>query len=331
MNKNQNTVDVSKTMYAAKALAILFVVTAHMNMKALNPVALAVKGRLGAMGVPVFLIISAYYFKPEKYSRIRDFMKRKVISIILPWLFWGSVVYSLALWRGNGYSFFSHMNFLLGNGSYLYYMNVLMICYLCFFYPAKNHWRHVITCLCAVSVFSCFLTLTGILKPVIIMLGITDYLNPFNWFVFFSLGLKLKHTSMEKLLEKRRWILPFTMVIWCILFVVGFYVETDGYGYFSKLGILMELLSTVAVLCISSFGRIQSKIMVGVGKLSFSIYLIHFLVIPVIEKYVNLPGTFMLISPIITLTICIVIIKVGDRFSKTLGIQRFYTILIGER
>lgn len=77
MNKNQNTVDVSKTMYAAKALAILFVVTAHMNMKALNPVALAVKGRLGAMGVPVFLIISAYYFKPEKYSRIRDFMKRK--------------------------------------------------------------------------------------------------------------------------------------------------------------------------------------------------------------------------------------------------------------
>lgn len=192
MNKNQNTVDVSKTMYAAKALAILFVVTAHMNMKALNPVALAVKGRLGAMGVPVFLIISAYYFKPEKYSRIRDFMKRKVISIILPWLFWGSVVYSLALWRGNGYSFFSHMNFLLGNGSYLYYMNVLMICYLCFFYPAKNHWRHVITCLCAVSVFSCFLTLTGILKPVIIMLGITDYLNPFNWFVFFFFRAEIK-------------------------------------------------------------------------------------------------------------------------------------------
>ena len=91
MNQQLNgTNKVSSVFNISRLIAIISVITAHTPFNINNTVLYDLIKRFSSIGVVVFIIVSGYYFNPQKYKTIGKFMKSKIATIILPWgFFWG--------------------------------------------------------------------------------------------------------------------------------------------------------------------------------------------------------------------------------------------------
>lgn len=92
MNLNE---DEKTTYWIAKGLAVIAIVACHCchvseNASALNQISYKFMNLWMGLGVPVFYFFAGYFMN----TRIgwRDFWKKKSITIILPWIFTGSMV-----------------------------------------------------------------------------------------------------------------------------------------------------------------------------------------------------------------------------------------------
>ena len=133
-------------------------------------------------------IVSGYYFNPQKYVTIKRFIKSKYTSIILPWFVAGTWDFLRAkIITGEPVAILEWLKFIIGHNSYLYYLTILMICYLVYFYPIKHN-KIAITAIISIliTIVSQQLTAWGIFD--IKRIYLTNYLNIFNWVGYFSLG-----------------------------------------------------------------------------------------------------------------------------------------------
>lgn len=312
----------NESISVSKAIAILCVIVAHTTFNNFPEILSALFARIGSMGVPVFMIISGYLFHVKE--DIGGFIKKKFRTIIIPWWFCGIVMYIYTYLRmGDDINIAGLLKFVLGKGSYLYYMTVLMCCYIIFYYPMKKKFNAVFIVAILMSVISHQLTAIGIMDV------IGNYLNIFNWIGFFSIGVIMQQYGIEhvqRIIHRHKIILIF---VWGCLFVCGIFIDKDGYGYFSHLGMIMELISSFLIISLSE--RIHGKRIVYVGDISFSIYLIHMAIVPIIFK---LLGNIMIINyimPLITLIVCVVLIICADKITAKLKINKLYRLLIGMR
>ena len=84
-------------IFYIKFIAIISVICAHCvavneNVNRFTTICASILGRVGAIGVGCFLIISGALFNPNKQS-FGFMMKKKLIKIGIPWLFGATVVY----------------------------------------------------------------------------------------------------------------------------------------------------------------------------------------------------------------------------------------------
>lgn len=315
---------ISRGINCAKAIAILFVIVAHTNFGYLPATLGMVLDRIGSMGVPIFMLISGYLFNTEKYDSIIAFFKKKVFSIFIPWFFCGFIIYVYSNIVVNKYiNIIDAVKFLLGKGSYLYYMTVLVVSYILLFYPVKQKHKSFLYISIAVTIVSHQLTAWGIID----IFG--NYLNVFNWIGIFSIGVLARDIDINLLIEKthkNKWYLLF---VWAAMLILGFFIEDNTYGYFSKLGLFIEFISSILIICFSvCYGN---KYIEVVGRYSFSIYLTHIAIIPIAYKFLGHIYIINLLMPIFTLLICVLIIYVGKIIFEKLKIERIYSILIGLR
>ena len=115
---------VSKFFYKIRGCAILSVAYAH-SASFSNVVLDDLCSLLGIIGVPLFLIASGYYFRKQTWH---EFITSKFKNIICPWIIWGSVAFSVSIIAlGGEISFISYLNYILGHGTWLYYVPLYLI------------------------------------------------------------------------------------------------------------------------------------------------------------------------------------------------------------
>ena len=327
----ENRKTLSNACWAVKALAMLFVIVAHTDYSGIqNSMAEMLLSRLGAMAVPVFLILAGYFFNTDGISSFGNLLKKKAVSLCLPWLFCGSLIYGYtALRAGNGLHLGAALRFLLGSGSYLYYLTGLLALQFLFYF-LRNVPRILLLWAClGLSAVSLLLSASGVSAPFLELLHLTDYLNIFNWCGFFALGYAAQERSPEELIRYIRKLWPPAAALWVVLFIAGYFIESS-FGYFSWLGYPMELCSSILFLRLG-LALANCRWLQALGKYSFTIYLLHIQIVPIVAKFLGGHIIGILVSPVITYAITFGAIWTICKIAGWLKLNKLTGYLLGVR
>ena len=177
----------NETIDYIKGIAIISVISAHCNTVLDTTDQFAVLSSLllqniGTLGVICFFVISGILFHhPGK--NIGRFFKKKVTNIVIPWLISGTFVYLYVYLRKPPITLGGWINFILGNGSYCYYLTVLMMLYIIFTLVSFMHNNRVLFVCEGITVISTIWFYNiGDMNP---------YLNILNWIGYFALGVQI--------------------------------------------------------------------------------------------------------------------------------------------
>lgn len=298
MDKNYDK-NCSVMFTVARTFSILSIVCAHITFPAYCPQVISrIYSILGSIGVVVFLFISGYYYNNKKYHSFFEMLKLKLITIGIPWIFLGSILYVYnALMNSFDITLLEWIKWIFGYKTYLYYLTILLICFIVF-YQAK---RILYIISIPITIVSIVLTAMGLMSPILEFFHITNYLNPFNWFGIFALGSLLRTISSQSLytfIQKTRWLIILIFLLILLLLCV-FELKV---GYFSYIGIYFESVGALLIFAISTFKAFNISIFERISNNSFAIYLIHMAVIGVSGKIYNLhPITQLLAAVFIVL------------------------------
>lgn len=304
-----------------KGIALLGVIMIHSGGAEL-PSVLGKVGKIGNSGVQMFFIISAYlsFVSYSRYIQHEDsniksnlcWSLKKHIRII-PLYYLALVIYTLkggaAYWYGSighitMWNVLSHIFFVNGfiphhTNSILgveWYLGVLVLFYYItpLLYKMINslekavYWFMSSSVLCFVISKLCIL----LLQPEIDEYIYSNYFSVF-WlpaqFPVLMLGILLYYILRSNVLEKIRYPREFSYVL---LFISGFMIAGMIFEYNQILGIAKSTLYGIIFICIifsqhlNSCRLIDNSIFRFLGKNSYPIYLFHFVVIDIFEKYV---------------------------------------------
>ena len=264
-NAEQVVSSLSNTFYAYKAMAILFVVMMHC-IYSTRPVS-RVAGAFGILGVPIFFFTSGFFFDRREATKV--FWKKKMWSIVIPWLLYGTLLYLFACALNN----FSKvelpfLKWIIGNGSWLYYVPVLIQCFI-LFRICDNKW------------FDMVVFLLFILSNVLCVLDIIDHLPwytkyqmVFNWCGFFQLGMIARKNILAVMtLLNRKPVKAAIVGLWILSAI--YYFTTDFVGYWSPVALVHELLGIVAFFVIADTCLKKANLLVDIGKNTYVIFFLH--------------------------------------------------------
>ena len=325
----ESTLNLRQFIYAVKAFAILSVICAHVayvpqSDSAANVMAGNVLTSLGSIGVTMFFILSGLLFAKGGHV-FSGFFRKRIKSIFIPWFATGTVVYGYVAIRKNGINLVDWIGFVSGNGSYLYFLPMLIACYLMFFYVNENSSR--LTCVMVLSLASIVLTAGKVITE------INPYMNPFNWFFYFGVGYVLFNMDRVGIVldfAKR------TVWYWACGFVaaLGAFSFHGSVGYWTMNYLFFELMAVMCILGICSFPVIyQSRPINSIGQESFSIYLLQMPLAGIIAFFFSkvdlVPLT--LLRPFVVLLLIIMLIRACKFMAQKMQIDGLMSMLMGFR
>ena len=331
-----NVINESKIVYRLKALALVSIVAAHSPYTMLNNgIVLSFFQRFSTVGVVIFFFLSGYYYSVDGFKQkynFSKFWKKKIKNLIIPWLVNGSLYFILLTVSGtkqmNG---LEYINFIIGNGSVLYYLTMLCICYLiCWnFLKRKTFlWGCVIVTIISVL-------LTGCEKNGTYLNMWNPYMNVLNWIGFFAFGILAKRNNwniiLKKLTTKKN--AGTTMVV-CTIFAIMFMWLDNNNSYWSACSIPIEiLLATILLILAIKCPRKMESALEYVGSITLPIYLWH---IPIQNRV--LVGEYLMnsvfiaaIRPIATIALMAIVIYGLKLITRLLHIENIYCLLLGVR
>lgn len=320
----KDKIETNAVLNVARFFAIISVIMAHSRSESYGFLSVFTE-RIGAVGVVAFLIISGYYYNVEKYGRL-FFFKNKITTIVIPWVFTGTLLYLIGL----KFNFLDWFLWIIGYKTYLYYLSVLLCCYFVFSFFKSVQFLYFSVVLTFGSLLLTSLglidSLWGILFPNCLFY---NYLNVFNWIGFFAIGILLKN-KMELLIEtiNSKWLILICFYISLLLLSV--YLEPKNGGYFSSLAFFTELFGFVVILALSTKKIFHNDIIYKVSELSFAIYLTQFLVFPFRKFFFNHP-IMEFINPFILLSLITFFLIIGEKIASFLKLNNIYELLLGIR
>lgn len=321
-----------------RIFAIFSVVCAHVGAinegaSYANAIASELLGCIGAMGVPVFFIISGYLYEKTEKSFV-EFWKSRFRTLIIPWLFCETGLWFYVVLRKGRISFRNWLKFLIGYQSTTYYLTLLVFFYFLFWKIKKVRWIYLVGCfISAVQIVS-----TGWnIQPLAGYSGIfgTAYLNPFHFMIYFCLGILIgSYNIWDVLVEKSAKYLPISMV--CLIAMVILHIHKGwGFSYFSQYTLINTFFSSVVIMGMACLmQRNQWNGLDVVGKWSFSIYLLHQFVVGFIVWLTRSIDIWVvtLFRPVITIFIVMMVISILYKLNEKLkGKLQFCLTLIGIR
>lgn len=316
---------VSSIFATARIYALFSIVSAHLLFP--DTLEYTILNRFGTIGVVMFLIMSGYFFIPEKFSTIGALLRKKFITVCVPWFCLGTLTWCYKAILTPSYRTISqYINWILGNGSYLYYMPVLMLCFL-LMYKAPKVCKYIFILL---NVLSVVLTAVGALAPGLKLLGINSNLNFFNWIGFFALGMLLQEINEEKLagfFTKYRF---YVMAAFAVVFPVIVASQKIPAGYFSFVAIPYELLGAAAFFSLSTFS-LNKPVFKLLSKYSFSIYLLHMAFVGFFDGLMSHFAVTRLLAPTVIIAATAAVLFAASFVAEKIKLGKFLSLLTGIR
>lgn len=299
----------SNILYVARALAITCSVAAHMPYVGKVGKILCL---IGTMGVPFFFFVSGLMYNREKK------LKRYLKKVIGPWCISGILIWAICRWKN--YNNLNLIDFILGNGSYLYYLTVLLIIYFIWSYIPKSYaWI-----LFVLSVIRIVLAHV----PMVDNLNSNLYLSAFYWNFYFALGVLISggENNWEMFVDKviqARWIY---YILWIGTAIV--YLQLPEISYFTWMAVPFSIL-TIGFLISCAYELRNVKVCIRIGKNTLSIYVWHMLIAGWIAGKCGDIVVLHLIGPIIATFVTYGLIVAVRFVLEKLRMKKLVSIILG--
>lgn len=274
---------------------------------------------LSKFAVPLFILISGlslfynYYDKPINAQAVRSFYKKRITKLMLPFLIFSFVYYSIVVYSRHGFSslepFISHfltweflINLIIGKTyTHLYYIFIIMQFYLLFplIWYVMRRWPHTLKWMIA----------AGLVIQWLYVLNAKDmgikYVSSgcFAYSLYFSIGtyIGINYSKLQRYWEHKMggiaWGLAL-IALWVIfgaICVNSFLLEAQGEMMVTHPWVIeltneiyitaaCFLLIQLALLIKSSRLEFLKSMLVHLGNASFGIYLLH----PLFLRYYRL-------------------------------------------
>lgn len=321
----------NKTIYYMKGLAIISVVCAHCNSVPNTTgrfahVSSLILSNVGTFGVICFFILSGFLFH-FKGGQIKQFFLKKLKYICVPWLISATCVYLYVYMRKPPIQVITWINFIIGNGSYCYYMTMLMILYMIFtIFPFM---RSNMACLiCEIITMVCCIVPQ--------QTEISPYLNILNWIGLFALGLHISNNKafFEKIaihILEKKWRF---FLIYFILFSAQIYSDRSGW-YWDGFNVIICWGGALTIFIIASCLK-KSKwiggILQTIGEYSFAIYIWHMPIAGIIANLMSKSKLLWMIilRPVIVIAMVLAIFLCFRKIINNTQLSKM-TYIIGMR
>lgn len=286
-------------IYIIKSLAILSVVSAHCYMlplgqKGFSQYCALLMRNFGTVGVLCFFIMAGYLYHPEKYSA-RQLIINKIKTIVLPWFVAGCCAVII-----NGYKPFIAIPYILGYRSMLYYLPMLIVCFIIFYFSIMRQ-KYICIGMIIVTFASTIWFYDLFYQVLLTPFGIDPeewrgYLNPLNWLGYFALGV-VAQTEIKRwkkyLYNRLTGIL--TSVVFVITIVYQLTIGSPGSYFYGGGCLLIRVSGTILMFFaanlfakkIENRDSFIAKWFTEIGKDSYSIYLWHSLIVHYIVVLFN--------------------------------------------
>jgi surface polysaccharide O-acyltransferase-like enzyme len=260
--------------------------------------------------VPIFVMITGALLLPRDYE-ISDFLKKKVVRLVLPFVFWGSIYILLLVFikvsQGYIFTFLKTIEYLyevIQNGIYPHFWYVYMIIGLYLFIPILGRWarnsseKEILYFLILWSIILCFN------YPIFSKYKIDFNLSYFSGYIgylvlgyYLSIKSDFGKVSLNSIALALIGLGISTTIVGTSF--ASFKAGTFDKTFYEYLTPNVLLLSTgVFVFFKNQRGKNDSfkKLRMNVSKYSYGIYFVHILVLMVLNK-IGINGA--LINPII--------------------------------
>ena len=314
----------SKQIYVGKVFAILSVICAHMTLTIdkgqigwLSDKLIAVYGKIG---VAFFYLTAGYYYYRKKGDTI-VFWKKKLKGIILPWILCSVLTYIFNIILLNEkYSIIGQLKWTMGYMTWYYFIPVLLFCFIWFSSSIRIYWIYLTI---FISIVSNILTIIGILG---VTQWCTPYTNPFNWLLFFALGIfgKKHEQLLTKIFSKK-----YIGIMGCVGFIslYGLWIWYNAkISYWNFFSLVFEILGCLVILYGAWYFR-KIAFLQRIGKNTLFIYLVHMQIAGIINTRLPQNAFFYFVKPIIVLIIMWGAVEGIIKISKVLKLQKFLWII----
>ena len=319
------------SLYYLKAFAIVLVALAHScySQLANENIALLLE-RLARVGVFAFLFLAGYFFHPKI-----NFWKKKITRLFIPWLVAALWMYSYPqLLHHQTWSLSAFINYFIGNGSFLYFLTVLIACYiLC--WKAKRYPALLNTYIIC-TIFSVLLTAANVLPSQIhanrwFFTYLNPYLNIFNWIGIFALGVYFQlHNTFERTQPFiAQHYLALSLISFVFVLLANRYDVGAMYWSYWALPIECEIMFVLSGICFL-LARFTIKPLLYIGQNTLSIYLYHLILI---GNLCIVPSSYLFafLRPVVCVILCALGLFVGQQIIGKIStkLQYFYNLLLG--
>ena len=214
--------------------------------------------------------------------------------------------------------------------SHYYFLTCLLLLFI-IFWRFKNN-SFVVGLIFSLSVLVNIMTALGLL------FGLYPYANPLNWALFFILGLIVaqKDSLVQCAVVCGRYLhitLPLAISIIGIAVFKNSYIAYWGQGNIIAGVLFGVVLVGIAYVITDNSKLLFRQMMSYMGKISYTIYLIHMPVAGVLSFLIvnyNL-GILVLLAPLIVVIIVTAAIMIILKFSYFIGIEKYVKLLLGTR
>lgn len=314
--ENDSMQDRSNQIWVFRAFAILSVCCAHMpSFEMTGPMDIwwnRILAMYGTLGVGGFFLCSGYFFDRQKALTV-NYWKNKIQKLIIPWIVLGTLV---KMWylhiSDTNFQWQEYCTWMIGKGTWLYFIPVLLELLIIFTF-AKN--KVILFIIAIVSIASNILVICGY--------GYQSYvtpdMNPFNWAIFFLLGMLWKkyEEQITSVLRKWKYVIFLFFIVWSAI-----YLRADqSVTYWNRFSIPFEISGIYVLLRLAYVTR-NIKPMQTIGMNTLFIYITHMIMAGWVMNHMPSTGTILLIRPVITLLILYVGIEVVTRFGKILHLEK---------
>ena len=301
------------TLWNMKALAIIAVVACHCcyvneNASRLNKLMVYVFEYWMSYGVPIFYFAAGYLFHSDEKG-FRYFCKKKIKTIIIPWIFTGTLVWLYVVLRKGGMNWNNWIHYLFLKESYLYFLTDLLVFYVLFYIIVKN-WR-LEKCLNIFFVIGVFVA--EIANVECVLENVPGKGLPIVNMLVFYMGMLFRNRKLGAKIRST----------WGVLLVVPFvvirFIQLNIIK--SSSGIILNICGSMClVIALYSFCYSLAKRCVPwlcvLGKYSFAIYLLHMPVAGMVANLLNRSEKFAVLTlwrPMIVIVITYIFITIYGR------------------
>ena len=235
----------------------------------------------------LFFVIAGYLFAFNN-DNFSSLLSKKFKTLIIPWVFTGTAVYLYKVIRKGGASVFSYIKWILGSGTYLWYMVTLLLLYLIF--GICRRWKISIYFVPILGLVSYLLN--GYLYKFLSPWG-GQYYNVFNWMIFFTAGYAVALFNLEEKLSD--FLKKFGLVISVILIVFSVYLLLNNIElfYWKLLYLPYEFIFCLTALFLAQIIK-KFEIIKRIGAHSFAIYLLHMPIAGIVCFAISKPSLILL-------------------------------------